>query len=181
MRKNPSRGYTLLELIVSVGVFAMVMLAATGAYLSLIRLDRHARAVNDVANNLSFAVDSMARSIRTGTGYKCNNNSGSPNCTATPGTSFGFNDSESPARAVVYSVSNGQLMASFNGGTAIPLTDPRVQVTGLSFYVRGVGTGDGIQPQVTFSIRGIMSTGTLANASTTFAIQGGATQRLLEL
>lgn len=173
------RGYTLLELIVAVGIFSVVMLAATGAYLTLIRLDRQARAVNEIANNLSFAVDSMARAVRTGTGYKCNNNGAVPNCTSTPGTSFGFNDSESPSRAIVYSLVNNQIVASVNGGTAVPLTDPRIQVTALEFRVRGVGTGDSIQPQVTFSIRGYMTTG--PTASTTFAIQGAATRRLLEL
>ncbi len=175
------RGYTLLELIVSVGIFGIVMLAATGAYLTLIKLDRQARAVNDVANNLSFAVDSMARAVRTGTAYKCNNNAGNTNCTVTPGTSFGFNDSSTPARAIVYSVSaSRQVVATINGGTAIPLTDPRIHIDALEFRVRGVGTtSDTIQPQVTFNIRGSMSIG--PNATTTFSIQGGATRRLLEL
>lgn len=181
MSHTPSsmRGYTLLEMIVSVGLFAIVMLAATGAYLSLVKLDRHARAVNSVANNLSFAIDSMARSIRTGTEYACDANSGSPNCTATPGDSFSFEDSEVPSRSVVYAVSDNQLVASIDGGTPVPLTDPRVHVESLSFYVRGVGTGDGTQPQVIFNIQGTMSTG--PTASTTFVIQAGATQRLLEL
>ncbi len=179
MNTTKQRGYTLLELIVAVGIFSVVMLAATGAYLTLIKLDRQARAVNDIANNLTFAVDSMARAVRTGSAYKCNNSVASPNCTNTPGTSFGFNDNESPSRAIVYSLSSGQVVATINNGTPIPLTDPRIQVTALEFRVRGVGTGDGTQPQVTFSIRGTMVTG--QNASTTFAIQGGATRRLLDL
>jgi prepilin-type N-terminal cleavage/methylation domain-containing protein len=174
------RGYTLLEMIVAVGIFAIVMLAATGAYLSLIQLDRHARAVNDVANNLSFAVDSMARSIRTGSDYDCTPGQGGANCWGgTPGTSFGFNDSETPSRSVVYALSNGQITASINGGTAIPLTDPRITVSALEFRVNGVGTGDQMQPHVIFNVRGTMTTS--AQASTTFSIQGSATSRYLEL
>ncbi len=176
-----SRGYTLLELIVSVGVFSIVMLAATGAYLSLIKLDKQSRSVSDVANNLSFAVDSMSRAIRTGTAYKCNNSIGSPNCVGAspPGTSFGFVDNESPTRAIVYQVVNNQVVATINGGTAIPLTDPRIRIDALEFRVRGVGTGDGIQPQVTFNIRGTMVTG--PGKVTTFSIQSGVTRRRLEL
>lgn len=178
-KARASRGYTLLEMIVSVGIFSIVMLAATGAYLSLIRLDREARAVNHVANNLSFAVDSMARAIRTGTSYRCNNNAGSPNCTATPGTSFGFQDAETPARTIVYSLSSGRVVVSINGGTPIPITDPSITVQNLTFYVRGVGTGDGVQPQAAFTIRGVMPTS--PGASAAFSIQGSATSRTIDL
>ncbi len=184
-----ARGYTLLELIVSVGIFSIVMLAATGAYLGLIQLDRQARAVNDVVDNLSFAVDSMSRSIRTGTNYKCNNDSVTPVCTGSPGHSFGFNDSDSPSRSVVYRLSNGQIVADITptGGSLVtyPLTDPRITVDRLDFYVRGVGLGDGAEPQVTFTMHGSMSTGASsvagATRTTSFSIQGGATQRYLEL
>ena len=175
------RGYTLLELIVAVGIFSIVMLAATGAYLSLIRLDREARATNDVVNNLSFAVDSMARAIRTGTQYKCNNSVASPNCTDIPGgSSLGFQDSS--GRAIVYSLSNNQLMASVNG-VSFPMTDPRVSIDTLSFYVRGVGTSTAalkaLEPTVTFVMKGSMTT--TSGTTRTFTLQSGATQRYLEL
>lgn len=171
-----SRGYTLLELIVSIGIFSIVMLAATGAYLSLIRLDKEARATNDVVNNLAFAVDSMGRAMRTGTGYKCNDSIASPNCVATGGTSIGFTDSS--GRAVTYGVSNSQIVASI-AGTTFSLTDPRVQIDSMLFYVRGVGTGDGVQPSVTYTIKGSMTT--TSGVTRSFTLQSGATQRFLDL
>ena len=189
-RSAAKRGYTLLEMIVAVGIFSVVMLAATGAYLTLINLDRQARAMNDVVSNLTFAVDSMSRAVRTGTNYKCNNVSGT-NCTnGSTNSSLGFTDSESPNRGIVYSLSNtgpnaGQIMATIcspapcAGGTASALTDPRISVQSLKFYVRGVGVGDGIQPQVTFTIAGLITTG--VGKSVNFSIEGGATQRLLEI
>lgn len=188
-KRIPLYGYTLLELIVSVGIFSIVMLASTGAYLTLINLDRQARAVNDVVSNLSFAVDSMARAVRTGSGYKCDNNSGSPNCVnGSTNSTLGFTDSESPNRGVVYSLSNGQIMATIcssapcTGGVTSVLTDSRIVVQSLKFYVRGVGTvGESpkVQPQVTFVIAGIMNVG--QGKVVNFSIQGGATQRFLEL
>ncbi len=170
------RGYTLLELIVAVGIFSLVMLAATGAYIALINVDRQARAVNDVVTNLSFAVDTMGREIRTGTDYKCGNLSGaSANC-STPRSSFGFVDSS--GRTVLYSQEGGQIIATIDGVTS-PLTDPRITVETLSFYVRGVGTGDDMQPQATVAIYGTIDTG--HGNSTSLSVQVGATQRLLEL
>lgn len=182
-----SRGYTLLEMIVSIGVFSIVMLTATGAYLSLIRLDRQTRAVNDIVTSLSFAIDTMSREIRTGAYYKCNNSQATPNCTGTPGTSFGFVDSRTPARSVVYLLENGQIYARITSGgvtTESAFTDPRVTIESLRFFVRGVGTstGDGtalIQPQSVFSVRGTIQTDT--GRALTFTVQSSATQRFLEL
>lgn len=180
------RGYTLLELIVSVGIFSLVMLAATGAFLQLISLDKQARATNDIVTNLSFAVDTMSRTVRTGTNYRCNDSSGSPNCLdiGTPGTSFGFTDSEAPARAIVYSLASGQIVEDITVGgvtSRAAITDPRITIQALNFYVRGVGieSGTKIQPQVTFVIRGTMKIG--EGKTVDFTIEGGGTERLLEL
>lgn len=174
-----ARGYTLLEMIVAIGIFSIIMLAATGAFLTLIDLDRQARAGNDVVTNLSFAVDSMARSIRTGTSYKCNNSSTTPNCSSPPGTSFGFTDSS--GRVIRYYVQNSQIYEDItqSGSTlSSAITDPRITITAVKFYVRGVGTGDGLEPQVTLSIVGSASTG---KTTIPFTIQGGATERIIEL
>jgi prepilin-type N-terminal cleavage/methylation domain-containing protein len=171
---NNHRGYTLLEMIVSVGIFSLVMLAATGSYLTLINLDRQARATNDVVSNLSFAVDSMSRAVRTGTAYKCNKTG--TNCATTPGTSFEFTDDL--GRTIEYQLVNGQISQEINNSASF-LTDSRIAIQTFNFYVRGVGTGDGIQPQVTFTIAGTLTTG--VGKSVSFSIEGGATQRLLEL
>ncbi len=173
------RGYTLVEMIVAVGIFSLVMLTATAAYLTLIDLDRKSRAVTQVVTNLSFAVDSMSRSIRTGTAYSCN---GGTNCT-TGGTTLSFVDEF--GRTITYAVASGvvtrQCSGSSCGGTsAVQLTDPGIVVNTLRFYVRGVGTGDGLQPQVTFTVQGTVSGGA-RNTPTTFTIQGGATERKIEL
>ena len=179
---NTSRGYSLLEMIVSVGIFSVIMVIATGAYLTLINLDRQARATNDVVSNLSFAVDSMSRAVRTGKDYKCNN---VPNTTCvnvnSPGTSLGFTDSD--GRTIVYSLVNSQIVALVTPPTgsafSSKLTDPRITIQALHFFVRGVGTGDGIQPQVLFTIAGVLTTD--HGKTVTFSIEGGATQRVLDL
>jgi prepilin-type N-terminal cleavage/methylation domain-containing protein len=169
------RGYTLLEMLVAVGLFSVVMLTASAAYLTLIDLDRQARATNDVVSNLSFAVDSMSRATRTGTNYECNMINGN-NCPTTPGTSIEFTDES--GRTIDYELLNGQMIATING-SASALTDSRITIQTLNFYVRGVGTGDGIQPQVTFIIMGVLTTG--PGKTVNFSIEGGATQRVLEI
>lgn len=180
MIRNPlQRGYTLLELIVSVGIFSLVMLAVSSAYLSLIKLDRETRATSDILNNLSFAVDSVGREIRTGKDYDCTPSTSSLDiCTSTPGTSLSFVDSN--GRTVVYSVSSSRQIIQTVNGSVSELTDPRISIDSLLFYVRGVGsTVDGTQPQVTISVQGSVTTSPGRTVSTT--VQIGATQRLLDI
>lgn len=170
------RGYSLLELIVSVGLFSLVMLVVMGAYLSLISMDRRARATNELVTNLSFAVESMMRNVRTGSTYSCG--SGNGTC-----TQFSFRDSANQNFTYLLRSDGTIGQCSGVGGcsqtTATQLTDPRITITTLNFYVRGVGTGDEVQPQVTVSISGTMPTD--QGKTVDFTIQTGATQRLIDI
>lgn len=178
---SSQRGYSLLELIVSLGIFSMVMLVVTGAYITLISLDRQARANNQLAASLSFAVESMARSMRTGTQYACNANPSVPNC-ASGGTSISFLDSQN--QTITYRLKNDGSIGQCTGSlctdtTAVSLTDSHIDIETIRFYVRGVGVSDRTQPSVTFVIAGTMTTE--GGETTSFSIQTGATQRLIEL
>lgn len=175
------RGYSLLELIVSLGLFSMIMLIVMGAYVTLLSLDRQARASNHLATSLSFSVESMARTLRTGTDYACNRNGASPNCTS-GGSSISFVDSQ--GQTVTYLLkSNGSIGQCVGGlctdASAVALTDRRIAISSLRFYVRGVGSGDYVQPQVTFQVAGTMTTD--AGETTGFSVQTSATQRLIEI
>lgn len=183
------RGYTLIELIVSVAIFTIVMLVASTAFLALINLDRKARATNDVVTNLSYVVDSMERSIRTGTEYDCGTVGGATDCWSTPADSFSFLDSTTPPQTVEYrlfvSDSQGQIQQRItpeNGpsGSWTPLTDPRVDVENLAFYVRGSTPGDSLQPIVVLVIRGALRPD--ANSTPVeFVIESAASQRLIDI
>ncbi len=194
MTSTPLRGYTLLEMIVAVGIFSVVMLIVTGAYLSLIGLDRELRASTSLVTNLSFALDSMSRGIRTGNSYGCGSTGGDPlNPSAGTNavcTSFSYYD-VSLGSKVTYKRKNDGTIGRCTGtsvctdASAISLTDPNITISnpnGLTFYVRGVGTsgsGAGVQPQVTFTLRGTMKGD--KNHTLDFSIQTSATQRLIEI
>lgn len=194
---TPQRGFTLLEMIVSVGLFAIVMMVATGAYFTLIALDRQARVTNEIVNNLSFAVDTMTRGIRTGTNYQCLNGTRDAFGNSTNGdcTQFSYTDTGLGMKVTYYLEANGTIgrcegNGVCNDSTASKLTDPAITLSntagsyGLTFYVRGVGTTtapqSNQQPQVLFTIKGTMpgdSKGTLVP----FVIEEDATQRQPDL
>ncbi len=178
------RGFTLIEIIVSTGLFSVVMLVVTAGYLTIITLDKEARATNELVTNLSFAVENIARNVRTGKAYAC----GAPG--AGNGTCSQLSFTDSSGQTVTYlrktdgvggtAGTIGQCTSgACNGSVAVALTDPRISITTLVFRVTGVGSSDQAQPQVLMSIRGTM----VASKGKTvdFTLQTSATQRELEI
>ncbi len=185
MMPETKRGYSLLELIVSLGLFSVVMLIVLAAYVNLISIDRQARASNQLSSSLSFAIETMVRSIRTGTDYACNANPSVPNCSS-GGGSISFNDSDgvyTEYRIVANETGTNSIAYCTDACLSfVSVTDPRINIETMSFYVQGVGTDStnaDIQPHVTVSISGTMETE--RGAASRFSIQTGATQRLIEL
>jgi prepilin-type N-terminal cleavage/methylation domain-containing protein len=70
-KSKKQKGFTLIELMVSVALFTVVMLVSVAAILSIIGGNKKAQAINSVVNNLNFAIESMVRDMKTGFLYKC--------------------------------------------------------------------------------------------------------------
>jgi len=161
---NPSRGFTLIEMIVSVGLFAVVMLICVAALLSLVDANKKAQAIQSVMNNLNVAVDGMVRSVRMGTNYHCGTDlsvtSGlpSPRDCVYPGESFfqfePFRDCSAqgtscdsngnvPPTSYYYQVDTiggkavGRLYRSTDGLQGIAITAPEVSIDSVKFFVTG--------------------------------------------
>lgn len=69
--KTAQSGFTLIEMIVSLALFSIVVTVAVGALLMLVGTNEDLQGEQSVMTNLSFALDSMTREIRTGTRYYC--------------------------------------------------------------------------------------------------------------
>jgi prepilin-type N-terminal cleavage/methylation domain-containing protein len=179
------RGFTLVELIVSLGIFAIVMTLAAGGYLLIISVNREAQTLATGVNNLSYVLEYMARTVRTGTQYYCNapatymQLSGTQDCLATPGTSLGVIDQNGNPQ--IFSLSGGAINKN---GTRI--TDTAITVDKLNFYVRGSApqssgfSGSTVQPMVFIVIQGTVSAGA-GKPSRTFNMQTTALMRVTDL
>ncbi|OGG78533.1 hypothetical protein A3A36_00550 [Candidatus Kaiserbacteria bacterium RIFCSPLOWO2_01_FULL_52_12b] len=166
-------GYTLIELVVAVGLFALIMMLATGAYFMMISVNRQAQGIATGINNLSFALDSMTRDIRTGTAYNCNGLSDCPN----GANNFAFINANGVL--VSYNLVGSTIQKQIgNSPQNIPLTDSSVTISSLTFYANGTRSAqqaDYEQPRVTIIVSGTVSTG---NGQTqTFTVETGATMR----
>lgn len=182
------QGFSLVEMMVSVSLFAIIMLVAVGALLALVDANRKARTLESVMNNLNISLDSMVRAARMGTHYNCNG-AGIPNIStgadcANGDDLFSFapygSDAARQNERAVYFIQNGRIYRSLNGGTnSIPITAPEISVQELTFYVIGTRPGDITQPKVVAVVKG--SAGTDEKTRTTFYIQATAVQRALDI
>ena len=169
------RGFTLIEMIVAVSLFTVVVFVSVGALLAVADANRKANALRTVMDNLSFSLESMNRSIRTGTDYECD---GSSNCAA-GGNTLTVIDPNGSEITYMFSESNGKgtIVRTKNGGDAINVTTPEIDINDLTFYVRGVGS-DSRQPYVVVFISGTAEI--IEKLITEFSVQTTVTQRRLE-
>lgn len=65
------RGFTLVELIVSMSLFIVVIFITTSTFLTLTTLYKSALTTRTALDDVNTAVETMARSIRTGSLYTC--------------------------------------------------------------------------------------------------------------
>lgn len=176
MKKDTHRGFTLIEMIMSVAVFTVVSLIAAGALLALADANRKAQAFKSVVNNLNFAVESIARNLRTGSGYVSEGRGCSD-----PGLS-GFTDKISftsqDGDSVSYELSGTQIVRRTNGGTAVGMTAPEVLVSRFCFLVMGTIERDEEQPRALMLVGGFMEE--KPKLRSRFDIQTFITQRLLD-
>jgi len=168
--KHRGGGYTLIELIIAVGLFSLVMTLASGAYLVMISLNRQVQGIATGINDLSFALETMTRDIRTGSTYNCG---GLGDC---PSGASSFSFKNKNGDQVSYSVSSSVLQKTV-GTTQSAVTGPSVTISSLTFYVFGSHRvpSDYEQPRVTIIVSGMVSAG--PGKTQSFTVETGATMR----
>jgi len=171
-KKNVSRGFSLIEMIVAIGIFGIVVLIAVGSTLTIIGANQRVRAIKSVMTNLNFALDSIARDLRMGHTYQCGESVGG-SCSNTAVSAITFVSVE--GQTVVYKKSGNQILRN-----DIPIIDDEnIQIDDLSFYITGQSTSDSLQPKVLLLIRGVASPDN-EKARTEFNIQTTVSQRLYD-
>ena len=197
------RGFTLIELMVSVTIFVIVMVISLGSLLSISAAERKAEVLKTVMNNLNFGLESMSRAVRTGIAYHCGDSGaaaidepqdcpGGDDYLAFEAVGGDINDSSdqvvyrletSPATCGPASTGSCIMRSDNSGGDFFPITAPEVVVSNLTFYVVGSepqfqGDPTTSQPKVVITLSGSIVIGTAP--PTVFALQTTVTQRLYD-
>jgi len=168
--KYTLRGFTLVEVMVAVSIFAIVVTIGISSLLTantaLVRSQAQRKAIDSV----SFVLESMARQIRVGEAYKAGNNE------------FEFITADGDEKTFFQDVHNNStvrgIFQKIDNNDPVAMTSTGVNVTNLDFHLSGTNSGgpDGLQPIVQIVIGGE----TLGRQPTEFRVQTSVTRRILD-
>lgn len=173
-------GFTLVEMLIAVGLFVTIVAFSMGAILTIFDANRKAQSSKTVVDNLNLSIENMARTVRFGNSYHCgsNGNLSTPNDCSTGDTSFAvtFNGS-----VIIYRLNGAALQRSDDGGlTYSNITSSDTTIDYSKFYVFGTNPGpDTQQPYIIAVIKGHV--GSKPTVQTVFFIETLLSQRTLDI
>lgn len=198
MRKNTlpyKKGFTLVEMIVSIGLFTVVLFIASSAFLAVLNADRKSRATRTAIDNLNLSLEDMSRRIKTGTTYNCGGGADTADC-PTGGTILAITDQDDQRVIYKRGIGTGAVTAGgcgsalFSGlqgclvrdkaGTVLAVTGKDINIQNLRFVVNGTASfpADTAQPYVVVLVDGVTTAGKITSA---FKLQTTITQRMYDL
>jgi len=154
---NTKKGFTLVEVIVSIGLFSILVAISAGGFTHALRTQRQIAALIAAQSNAGLALEQVAREVRTGYLF-CHDLTGRPTCTpagAGPNIYSDLNFYNSASANVCYTLANGALQRNDNcsgGGTPQSVTGANVVVKYLTFTVFGNQENDQWNPRITISM-----------------------------
>ena len=154
------KGFTLIEMMVAVSIFAIVVTISMGAIFTIVDANKKAQSLKAVMNNLNFALETMTRTIKTG--------QISPSFVTGPSITV----TDQSSKSITYTLNNKQIIRTVDSASSA-ITAPEVEITNLNF-IRGYNTGT--QPSVVMVIQGTAKLN--ERVSSDFNIQTTITQRL---
>lgn len=194
-------GFTLVELLVSLSLFTIIVVAAVGSLYTVNQASVKVNAMRTTLDNLNFAVESISRTLRTGSNIVCggttNPNYGTVdadhNCafgangvvghkislTSTLGEDQGkdiqYQWVATPGVAGSNEIQKCQIQNS-SPINCVAVTAPQINVQHFNLYVNGAGN-DGKQPSIIMMIQGVATAG---DNTAPFAMQTFISQRAAE-
>lgn len=200
-----TRGFTLVELMVTIAIFITVITVATGALFSAQAVNVHLEQSQIILDEVNVAMELMVRDVRYGTTFYCDTTLPSPVPTMRKSCAYpngggvlifrpavSLVGSTNPLNdRVAYYVSNGVLYKNEypSGGdmTTSQLTSSSVNVSSLTFFTVGANSKSGTndfssrsdnnQPLVTIVLSGVTVPLKKNTLPVSFSIQSSASAR----
>lgn len=163
------KGFTLMEVMVSVSIFAIIITIGIGSLLTIYGTLRKTRADQQTIDSLSYVLDTMTRRIRTGYNYTGG------------GESITFNDQNDPeypnGGRITYELQTDQngikrLYVIEGDGEQYDITPQNMIINAFAVNLYEAGTSG--QPMVELQLEGVVNNGKIIS---TLAIQTTVSQR----
>lgn len=148
-RLKAREGFTLLELLIGMGMFVIIATIAVGGFAHTLKTQRQAAGLIAVNSSMSLTIEQMIREVRTGydfcvRGQDCLGES-----------ELSFRNAEN--NVVTYCLHDGAIRRGTGGGVCggsgfRNITASHVLIHSLSFAVSGNDASDGLPPRITVSL-----------------------------
>ncbi len=195
-----ARGFTLVELLVTLGLFSMVIVLATGALFSAQAINARLQQTQVILDGVNLAIEVMSRDIRYGSNFYCSSATSSPittlarsSCTsgntilvfhpAIPlSTSNPTADRVAYYRSATGAIYKQEYPAGVAVSSALRITPADVTISTLTFYLIGAESTptDYNQPLVTISVAGLTRPAKQGVAPVAFTVQTSSASRKLD-
>jgi type II secretory pathway pseudopilin PulG len=185
-----NKGFTLIEVIISISIFIIVMVVSATSMLAVVSANRKAHAQKSIMDNISFALETISRGARFGSEYSCAANPVNvTNCVTVPGSQFRFKDQYGTYQ--LYSLVNGRVavqrntvLANLAASTVQYITAPEAVITSLAFHVDGAlagrnGAVPDYQPWAVILVTGY--SGATVKTRTDFYLETSISQRKYDI
>lgn len=138
-RMKKQKGATIIELIISGGLFVILISLASGSFIQALRTQRVVTNLSASMNDVAFVMEQISREIRVG--FSIKGGGGSMDLINADGDRIFYKFMESGiGRCVNACTSDGDYKL---------MTSPDVEIDNLEFILRGNSLGDGEPPRVT--------------------------------
>jgi len=122
--KRKSKAFTLIEVLVSVGIFLLTILAISQIFITVIRSEKLAYALLNSENNIRNNLELMARAMRMGTAFKDNSTDSSQIC---------FTNSNKESQCFIFE--ENTIKQKLGSDEPQSLMDPNIKVNSGNFYI----------------------------------------------
>lgn len=189
--KNSGKGFTLIEMLVSIGIFTVLMGVLSGIFLASMKSQTHIVYTQYLIDENNYVLDYMSRYLRMAQKDILGN------CVDVPSDNFKpANEASSSVTFLDYKEGGGKCHQFFleggrikervstnseaaNFGDPQDLTSDRIMVNNLNFNISGGANSDGLQPRITISIKAEANTERL-DPLPTINVQTTISQRNLD-
>lgn len=177
------RGFTLVEMLVAISLFSFVMLATTTVLLSVVDANHKSQGLKTTIDNLSLTLESVARSLRTGSNYESSQTDSFTNPVCWNGGVTGISFYDQYNALIYFRLFEGAITISKDGGnTETAITAPEITIDRFCLNINGTDPNDGIQPNILISVGGVVNKATVVGAklrtTSRFDLQTFVTQRV---
>lgn len=153
------KAFTLVEMLVVIGIFSLVLEAIVGIFISAVSIQRKILSQNEVLDQISYALEYMGKAIRMAKkddieiyGQTINCLSGEKTNYEISSNSIKFRNYKNECQRFFLAedkISEERITPTTITTTILPLTSPKLKVNSLQFRVNGQTQDDILQPSVT--------------------------------